>query len=75
MVDMHGTPVSEGDVVQIDPTYDDGKFGGCFAFVDELKPGWNGLQVGIPYHDSGIAYYRVPADRVVYVGSSEWAIQ
>jgi len=62
--------LSVGDVVQIDPEYDE-IFGGCFMVITEVKP-W-GLQ---GYFDSpgvdGLAFYRVKHENVSKIGPAVW---
>lgn len=62
-----------GAVVQIDP--EDGEvFGACFLVVTDVKT-W-GVQgyVHLPGKGDagGNAYYRVPFNKIAYIGLSEW---
>jgi hypothetical protein len=63
-----------GDVVQIDPAHDD-TFGGHFLTVTELKSwGVMGYCKPLVAGVSGLAYYRVPFEKIVRVGKAEWSI-
>lgn len=69
------TVAEVGDVIQIDPNHDE-RFGGCFAFVEEVMPWGVGL-CGIP--SPGIAprqvfYYRVPHGGYAVIGKAEWLL-
>ena len=66
--------IEVGDVVQIDPTHDPQRFGGCFLVVTEIKSfGVQGYVTPFP-NDGGLAYYRVAFNKIVYIGKAEWAI-
>ncbi len=75
VTDIDGHPVSIGDVVQINPDYDP-RFAGCFLVVEELKPGWNGVQgyVQVPGKE-GRAYYRVAGDNFCRIGQAAWIMK
>jgi hypothetical protein len=69
--DAAGIQVQVGDVVQIDPLYDD-RFAACMMVVTELKPAWNGLVGYVRVPGEGDAYYRVEGRYFVRVGPAEW---
>lgn len=69
---MNTVKASPGDVIQIDPEYTSA-FGGCFAFVEEVKDwGVSLCGVPIPGEDNPIAYYRIPHGKYAIVGRAEW---
>lgn len=59
----------EGDIVQIDPEYDE-MFGGCLMVVTEPK-NW-GAQGFFNVPGQGLAFYRVNFENAVRVGRTEW---
>ena len=59
-----------GDVVQIDPAYDD-RFGGCFMTVTEPKE-WGAQGYCAAPGDKGLAYYRCEFKDMEYVGRAVW---
>jgi hypothetical protein len=75
-VDKHGrhecpgTNWKPGDVVQIDPAWDD-VFGGCFMIITEVKS--FGAQGYIPAPD-GSAYLRVNFENAEKIGRSQWRV-
>jgi hypothetical protein len=79
-MDITSTPgpvIRVGDVVQIDPAFEDKLFAGCFLTVTETKS-W-GVQgyVLIPQsklQPPGVAYYRVNFSEIIKIGKAEWAI-
>lgn len=60
---------TEGSVVQIDPEHDE-RFGACLMVVTEVKP-W-GYQGYVKVPAQGLAFYRVPKEKAVYVGEATW---
>ena len=56
-------------MVQIDPTHDP-RFGGCFMLVEEVKS-W-GVQGFVKLPAQGDAYYRVPFEHCMRIGTAEW---
>jgi len=59
------------DVVQIDPAHNP-VFGGNFLVVTEVKT-WGVQGYCKPLDDKGgLAYYRVPFDKIRLVGHAEW---
>lgn len=62
--------LEEGDVVQIDPKYDD-RFGGCFMTVTDVRA-WGAVgYFGIP-GEKGVAYYRCKWEGMEKVGRAQW---
>lgn len=63
-----------GSVVQIDPMHDI-IFGGSFMIVTDVKSWGVKGYVSVmpsPHAAGGLAYYRVPFDKIAYVGEAEW---
>jgi len=68
------TTIRVHDVVQIDPEHDP-VFGACFLLVTEVRP-WGVIgYVQVPGlgDKGGDAYYRVPFEKVAWIGPAEWA--
>jgi len=64
--------IQANDVVQIDPAHDP-VFGACLLIVTEIKA-WGVIgYVKIP--GKGLAYYRVPFEKIHKVGAAEWVQQ
>lgn len=60
-----------GDVVQIDPEFDD-VFGGCFMTVTEPKS-WGAQGYVKPLkREQGLAYYRCEFENMEFVGKAIW---
>ena len=59
-----------GDVVQIDPEYDE-RFGGCFMLVTEPKS-WGAQGFCVSPAETGFYYYRCKFENMEYVGKSPW---
>lgn len=62
-----------GDVVQIDPDYDE-VFGGCFMVVTEPKS-WGAMGYFSAPGEKGLAYYRCPHSAMELVGHAVWVNQ
>jgi hypothetical protein len=67
-----GQKLESGDIVQIDPAHDPGRFGACLLVVTEVKS-W-GVQGYVQNAGSeGQAYYRVEFDSIESTGGkAQW---
>lgn len=72
MTDAKGTPIAPGDVIQIDPAYDNKGFGGCLAIVSEPKNFGCQCYVRIPGTDGGEAYVRINSEHFERIGHAMW---
>ena len=74
MKDAKGAPVEPGDLVQIDPTYDQ-LFGGNFMVVEDVYAwGFQGYVLSLE-KPGRVAYYRCPKDKCVRIGCAGWRLQ
>lgn len=62
----------EGDVAQVDPEHDPGRFGGALLVVEEVKS-W-GVQGYVWIPARGAAYYRCPFEALSYIGRAQWRL-
>jgi hypothetical protein len=60
-----------GDIIQINPVYDD-VFGGCLMIITEPKEWGAQGYVQIPGKDGGRAFFRCRFEGMEFVGKAEW---
>ena len=64
-----------GDIVQVNPEYENKAFAGCFLMVEEIK-NWGIMGfVNVPQKREELparAYIRIPFDQVEYIGKASW---